>query len=162
MYGSKRKIDSDVNAFKSQKDVFDWDLNALEMYNKEQMKPKEKTYLKQMVQKNLYSSDLFNNNNNNDNVKGNNVGYSNTLPNKKKYYAQSDIFNIKNDNNNSNEKESKRKGNSIRRVNKNAESMSLLGNNSVNSNSNSNNTERGIKRRIATQLQISKDNPFYC
>lgn len=155
MYGSKRKIDSDVNAFKSQKDVFDWDLNALEMYNKEQMKPKEKTYLKQMVQKNLYSSDLFNNNNN---VKGNNVGYSNTLPNKKKYYAQSDIFNIKNDNNNSNESGNKRKGNSIRRVNKNAESMSLLGNNSVNSN----NTERGIKRRIATQLQISKDNPFYC
>lgn len=156
MYGSKRKIDSDVNAFKSQKDVFDWDLNALEMYHKEQMKPKEKTYLKQMVQKNLYSSDLFNNN---DNVKGSNVGYSNTLPNKKKYYAHSDIFNIKNDNN---ESGSKRKGNSIRRVNKNAESMSLIGNNSVNSNSNSNNTERGIKGRIATQLQISKDNPFYC
>lgn len=138
--------------------MFDWDLNALEMYNKEQMKPKEKTYLKQMVQKNLYSSDLFNNNSDN-NVKGNNVGYSNTLPNKKKYYAHSDIFNIKNDSNN-NERESKRKGNSIRRVNKNAESMSLIGNNTVNSNSN--NTERGIKGRIATQLQISKDNPFYC
>ena len=45
------------------------------------MKQKEKTYFKQMVQKNLYSSDLFNNN---DNVKGSNVGYSNTLPNKKK------------------------------------------------------------------------------
>ena len=35
VYGSKRKIDSDVNAFKSQKDVFDWDLNAMEMYKKE-------------------------------------------------------------------------------------------------------------------------------
>ena len=149
MYGSKRKIDSDVNAFKSQKDVFDWDLNALETYNKEQLKPKEKPFLKQMVQKNLYSSELFRETSD---AKGNTV-YNNTLPNKKRYHAQSDIFNVRNDTNN-NENLNRRKGNSIKRVNKNVESLRLENSN--------NNAERGFKGRIATQLQISKDNPFYC
>ena len=153
VYGSKRKIDSDVNAFKSQKDVFDWELNALETFNKEQMKPKEKTFLKQMVQKNLYSSDLFNNTND---IKDD-IVYTNTLPNTKNKYAHSDIFNIKNESN-SNDIVNRRKGNSIKRVNKNVESLMLFGDNSVHSN----NVERRFKGRIATQLQISKDNPFYC
>ena len=141
VYGSKRKIDSDVNAFKSQKDVFDWDLNAMEMYKKELSKPKQQSYLKQMMKKNLYSSELFKNNENN-NEKDN--------CRKKRYYAQSDIFNVKTE---GNDNKQQRKGNSIRRVNKNAESLFTDGNVME---------SKGVKGRVATQLQVSKDNPFYC
>ena len=141
VYGSKRKIDSDVNAFKSQKDVFDWDLNAMEMYKKELSKPKQQSYLKQMMKKNLYSSELFKNNENN-NEKDN--------CRKKRYYAQSDIFHIKTE---SDEINMKRKGNSIRRVNKNVETVFTDGGIEE---------SKGVRRRIATQLQASKDNPFYC
>ena len=144
VYGSKRKIDSDVNAFKSQKDVFDWDLNAMEMYKKELTKPKQQTYLKQMTKKNLYSSELFKED------KGNNRNDSGNCNRKKRYYAQSDIFNVKTE---GNDNKQQSKGNSIRRVNKNAESLFTDGNVME---------SKGVKGRVATQLQVSKDNPFYC
>ena len=126
--------------------MFDWDLNALEMYHKELRKPKQQSYLKQMMKKNLYSSELFKNATEDNSSNSNGKRDSKT----KRYYAHSDIFNVKTE---SDEVNTKRKGNSIKRINKNAETVFTDGNIQE---------SKRIRGRIATQLQASKDNPFYC
>jgi hypothetical protein len=97
-----------------------------------------------MMKKNLYSSELFKED------KGDNRNDSGNCNRKKRYYAQSDIFNVKTE---GNDNKQQRKGNSIKRVNKNAESLFTDGNVME---------SKGVKGRVATQLQVSKDNPFYC
>ncbi|MCQ2817242.1 MAG: hypothetical protein MJ252_08260 [archaeon] len=62
VYNSKRKIDSDVNAFKSQKDVFDWDLHTMQKYDKEKKEenqPKKVKLDRERAKKDLYSKDIF-------------------------------------------------------------------------------------------------------
>lgn len=61
VYNSKKKVDSRVNAYNSQKDVFDWDLNTIETYERQENAPQRKLkYAEQKVQQNLYGSDVFN------------------------------------------------------------------------------------------------------
>ena len=119
-----------MNALKSQKDVFDWDLNAIEEYNKEKNKSKKVSYGKQMTAKNLYNSKLF-------------TGEEEKKPEMKKIYkGESDIFNRTRCETAPTEK-------TIHRRNRNAESE--IGVNTV--------MERQ-PRKLNLQQQSSKENPL--
>lgn len=119
-----------MNAFKSQKDVFDWDLNAIEEYNKEKNKSKKVSYGKQMTAKNLYNSKLF-------------TGEEEKkLEMKKIYKGESDIFNRARCDTAPTEK-------TIHRRNRNAESE--IGVNTV---------KERQPRKLNLQQQSSKENPL--
>lgn len=112
VYGSKRQIDSDVNAFKSQKDVFDWDMHMLQTAEKNKNAKNRITYAKSLTQKNLYSSNLF------DEEKQNHPNQGYLKQSKKQYKGSSDIFNLSH---NVPEQAAKNKG--IIRLNKNSETV---------------------------------------
>lgn len=135
VYGSKRQIDCDVNAFRSQKDVFDWDMYTLKLAENEKKPKKKMTYAKSLTQKNLYSSHLF------DEEKPNQTNEGFPRKNKNQYRQSSDIFHLSN---NPNEQLIRNKG--IVRLNKNKETI-----------------EQGdqpiMKKSIGNQ--ISKDNTLF-
>lgn len=134
MYNSKRKINSDVNAFKSQKDVFDWDLNTLMTYEREQKTPKKLSYVKEMAQKNLYTSKLFTG----EDEKTSHV--------KKVYMGQSDIFNTRTEPNTPLSNSSR----GISRKNRNLETSQSTAPDKL----------RPAKTLKMTQQKLSADNPF--
>ena len=120
-----------MNAFKSQKDVFDWDLNTLNSYNTNKNKNIKKNYGKQMIEKNLYSSKCFSGE---EEVK---------KPSRVKIYrGYSDIFNTKHC-------DTVPTKISIHRQNRNAES-----------NINENTYVDKPRRKLNLQQQQSKENPF--